>query len=150
MRQENTDPQNARELTAEEFPLADAAWIHYHDTSGNPKTDRIFAVFIGTTIVSLARCRRHPDGMEVDGVFTLEEFRRRHFSSKVISALTEACHNDDLFMYSLRSLADFYMRFGFKAIPENQLPGSVQERYRWAAGNLAGADVVPMRRDAGF
>jgi GNAT superfamily N-acetyltransferase len=139
-----------RELKGEEFPLADAAWIHYHDTTGDVKRDRIFALFIGESIVSLARCRRYTDGLEVDGVFTLEEFRRRGYSHLVMTALEEACHNDDLYMYAVKNLTDFYTRFGFETILERDLPASIRERYQWAAGNLEGADVQPMKRRAGL
>ena len=139
-----------RELKSDEFPVADAAWVHYHDTSGDVTRDRIFAFFIGESIVSLARCRRHRDGLEVDGVFTLEEFRRNGYSRQVMTALTEACHNDELFMYAVRNLTDYYARFQFETVPERDLPASIRERYQWAAGNLEGADVQPMRRRAGL
>lgn len=33
------------ELLSAEFPVADALWIDYHETKGDPRTDRIFAVF---------------------------------------------------------------------------------------------------------
>ena len=139
-----------RELTAGEFPLANAVWLEYHDTAGDPESDRIFAAFVEGTIVSLARCRRHPDGFEVDGVFTRDQFRHRGYSFTVVESLIEACHNDELFMYAVRGLAGFYARFGFEAVSEQDLPPSVQERYRWAAGNMEGADVQPMRRKAGL
>lgn len=142
--------QTARELNAGEFFLADKAWVGYHDTTGDPGKDRIFAVFVSGTIVSLARCRRRPDGIEVDGVFTREPYRHRGYSCTVMEALTEACHNDDLFMYAIRELVGLYERFGFVPVTEEDLPPSVQERYRWAAGNMEGADVQPMCRKAGW
>jgi len=36
-----------------------------------------------------------------------------------------------------------------ESIPERSLPRSVQERYRWASGDLDGAEVLPMRRRPG-
>ena len=50
-----------RELRSIEFKDANIIWIDYHETQGDPQTDRIFAAFEGEIIVSLARCRRHPD-----------------------------------------------------------------------------------------
>ena len=34
-----------RELSAAEFPVAEALWTDYHETKGDPRTDRIFAGF---------------------------------------------------------------------------------------------------------
>ncbi|MDD1687564.1 GNAT family N-acetyltransferase [Methanoregula sp.] len=139
-----------RELRVSEFSLADNVWLDYHNTTGDPKTDRIFAAFSSGVIVSLARCRRHRDGLEVDGVFTPENFRKKGYSRRVMDALVEACHNDDLYMYAVRHLTGFYGQFGFKPIPESALPPDIRERYTWATGNLEGADVQPMCRKAGL
>jgi GNAT superfamily N-acetyltransferase len=139
-----------RELRSGEFPLANEAWRDYHETLGDPRQDRIFGVFADRELVSLARCRRHPDGLEVDGVFTPLPFRKKGYSRRAVDALVEACHNDDLFMYAVRHLAGFYSQFGFEPIPESALPPAIRERYTWAAGNLEGAEVLPMRRRAGL
>jgi GNAT superfamily N-acetyltransferase len=143
-------PLQARELRADEFSLADEIWVDYHETKGDPGTDRIFSVFSGKMPVSLGRCRRHPDGLEVDGIFTPEPFRGKGYSRMVVSALVEACHNDILYMYAVRHLVPFYATFGFEPIPETVLPDTIRERYTWAAGNLEGAEVLPMRRSAGW
>jgi two-component sensor histidine kinase len=139
-----------RELMADEFGLADEVWREYHDTSGDPATDRIFAVFLDGTPVSVARCRRHTDGMEVDGVFTPVQYRKKGYSHLAVSALVEACHNDDLYMHAIRNLVPFYQSSGFVIIAERDLPPTIRERYVWAAGNLEGADVQPMKRNAGM
>ncbi|MFA5268502.1 MAG: GNAT family N-acetyltransferase [Methanoregula sp.] len=144
-----TGPE-VRELTADEFPRADTVWFEYHETKGDPVLDRIFAVILDEGIVSLARCRRHPDGLDVDGIFTPEEHRSKGYSRMAVSALVEACHNDDLYMHAVRSLVPFYQSFGFRIIPERDLPQTIRERYVWAAGNLEGADVQPMHRKAGL
>ena len=139
-----------RELRASEFPLADKVWLDYHDTSGDPATDRIFAVFSDGEIISLARCRRHADGIEVDGIFTPVRYRRKGYSRLAAGALVEACHNDELYMYAVSHLTGFYSQLGFEPIPESALPPAVRERYTWAAGNLEGAEVQPMRRTPGL
>ena len=139
-----------RELRTDEFSLADEVWKEYHDTTGDPTVDRIFGVFHAGEMVSIARCRRHPDGLEVDGVFTPAQFRKNGYSRIAVGALVEACHNDDLFMYAVRHLEGFYRQYGFEPIPETLLPPAIRERYTWAAGNLEGAEVLPMRRKAGL
>ncbi len=138
-----------RELRSGEFVDADVVWIDYHETKGEPQLDRVFAAFEGEQIVSLARCRRHPDGFEVDAVYTPEPYRGRGFSRQVVGALVEACYNENLTMYAVQHLKKFYSEFGFVPIPEGDLPVSVRERYLWAAGNLEGAEVIPMRRVPG-
>lgn len=140
----------ARELRAGEFVLADEIWKEYHDTTGDPAVDRIFGVFHSGELVSVARCRRHHDGLEVDGIFTPARFRKKGYSRLAVGALVDACHNDDLFMYAVRHLEGFYRHYGFEPIPENQLPSKIRERYTWAAGNLEGAEVLPMQRKSGF
>lgn len=139
-----------RELRSDEFSAADRCWVDYHETTGDPVTDRIFAVFSGDLIVSLARCRRHPDGMDVDGIFTPEEHRRKGYSRLAVSALVDACHNDDLYMHAVRHLVGFYAKQGFFPIEEKELPPTIRERYLWAGGNLEGAEVQPMRRKPGL
>lgn len=139
-----------RELRSGEFVLADKVWIEYHETKGDPQKDRIFAVFEQGSIVSLSRCRCHPGGCEVDGIFTPLQNRKSGYSRLAVGALVEACHNEDLYMYAVRHLTGFYARFGFAPVPEKSLPPAIRERYTWAVGNLEGAEVQPMCRKAGL
>ncbi|MCK9579903.1 MAG: GNAT family N-acetyltransferase [Methanoregula sp.] len=139
-----------KELTVSEFSLAATVWKDYHETNGDPAQDRIFGVFLDGVLVSLARCRRHGGGLEVDGIWTLPSHRGHRFSSMAVGALVEACHYDDLYMYAVSHLTGFYVRFGFIPIPEKDLPATIRERYTWAAGNLEGAEVQPMVRKAGI
>ncbi|RQD83329.1 MAG: GNAT family N-acetyltransferase [Methanocalculus sp. MSAO_Arc2] len=135
-----------RELRSEEFHDANRVWFDYHETTGDPLTDRVFAALEGGEIVSLARCRKHPDGFEVDAVWTPKQHRGRGLARLVTGALVEACYNEELTMYSVQHLEKFYGEFGFVPIPERELPASVRARYLWAAGNLEGAEVLPMKR----
>jgi GNAT superfamily N-acetyltransferase len=136
-----------RELISAEFPVADALWVDYHQTTGDPATDRIFAAFAGGEAVSLARCRRHPDGFEVDAIFTPERHRGHGYASAAVWGLVEACGHDPLYMHSVRNLTGFYAHYGFVAIPEGELPPTIRERYAWAEGDMEAANVCPMRRD---
>lgn len=138
-----------RELAASEFALAAEVWRDYHETTGDPAVDRVFAVIVNGALVSLARCRRHDGDLEVDGIFTPEAQRGHGYSRMAVGALVEACHNDDMYMYAVRHLTGFYARFGFLPVPEKDLPSTIRERYTWAAGNLEGAEVQPMIRKAG-
>lgn len=134
------------ELMTAEFPLAETLWVDYHQTKGDPRTDRIFAAFSYGQMVSVARCRRHPDGLEVDGVFTPVSLRGNGYSHDVVGSLVEACGRDSLFMYSIRNLTKFYSKFGFVPVGEKDLPPAIRARYVWAGGQLEGADVTPMMR----
>lgn len=138
-----------RELKSSEFETAAIVWKDYHETTGNAADDRIFGVFSGGNLVSLARCHRHSGGLEVDGIFTPETHRGHGYSRMAVSALVEACHQDDLYMYAVRHLTGFYATFGFVKIAEKDLPPAIRERYTWAGGNLEGAEVQPMVRKAG-
>lgn len=138
-----------RELRREEFPLAEEIWFDYHQLKADPETDRIFGVFADGTLVSVARCRRHPDGYEVDGVFTPVRFRGRGYARRAMDALVEACQHDTLYMHSVRNLVGFYGAYGFVSIPESDLPPTIRSRFAFALGEMEGANVQPMRRAAG-
>ncbi|MDD1702726.1 MAG: PAS domain S-box protein, partial [Methanoregula sp.] len=139
-----------RELLAAEFPLADTIWLDYHQTKGNPDVDRIFGVFTGDKLVSVARCTRHTDGYEVDGVFTPAVFRNHGYAKRAVAALVDACHNDTLYMYAVIGLTRFYQEFGFQSIGEPELPPTIRERYAFAKGEMKGSDVQPMMRLPGI
>ncbi|MEN6609537.1 MAG: GNAT family N-acetyltransferase [Methanoregulaceae archaeon] len=151
MTEEMTGPGPVvREIRCDEFPLADEAWREYHGIKGDPEIDRIFGVFVKGRLVSLARCIRHPDGREVDGVFTPPELRGRGYANLAMGALVEACHTDPLYMYAVSGLEGFYGRFGFAKIGEPELPAGVRARYLSAKGNMEGSEVQPMWRPAGL
>lgn len=135
-----------RELKSCEFNKANEIWTDYHNTTGDPWTDRLFGVFLNGRLVSVARCRRRSDGFEVDGVFTPDEYRNKGYANLVVGALVEACHNYDLYMFSVSHLTEFYRRYGFNEIALKELPEGIRERYSWAQGNLEGAGVQPMAR----
>jgi len=135
-----------KELVSSEFPLADALWVDYHNTIGDPRTDRIFAAFHDGQAVSLARCRWHPDGYEVDGVFTPVSHRGHGFANAAVWGLVEACGGDILYMHSVRGLEKFYGSYGFVPIDEKELPTTIRERFAWAQGEMEGANVDPMKR----
>ena len=136
-----------RELFSLEYSLAETLWIDYHNTKGDPKTDRIFAAFFNGEMVSVARCKRHPDGFEVDGVFTPANQRGHGYANAVVWGLIEACGQDTLYMHSVWDLTKFYGNYGFVPINEKELPPTIRERFAWAEGEMEGANVRPMRRD---
>jgi len=138
---------SVRELISPEFFLAETLWTDYHNTKGDPKTDRIFAAFSQGEVVSVARCKRHPDGLEVDGVFTPVSQRGHGYANAAVWGLIEACGQDTLYMHSVWDLTKFYGNFGFVPINEKELPPTIRERFAWAEGEMEGANVRPMRRD---
>jgi PAS domain S-box-containing protein len=135
-----------KELCAAEFPVAEDLWTEYHQTKGDVKTDRIFVGYSLDEAVSVGRCRKHPDGYEVDAVFTSPACRGHGYAYAVMWGLVEACGNDVLYMHSVTNLTDFYNHFGFVTIAESELPSSIRERYAWAEGEMEGANVSPMKR----
>jgi len=136
-----------KELKAGEFPLAEQVWLGYHQQKADPATDRVFGVFIEGTLVAAARCRRHPDGLEVDAVYTPDQYRGRGYARKAVRELVEACGNEPLYMHSTLDLTGFYQTFGFRAIGEQELPATIRDRFSFADGELVGANVSPMKRD---
>lgn len=142
----HTNGTIVRELTAAEFPVAEELWTDYHQTKGDPHTDRIFAGFFHHEAVSVARCRKHPDGFELDAVFTPVSHRGHGYADAVVWGLVEACGHETLYMHSVKNLTGFYARYGFVPVRESELPPTIRERYAWAAGDMESADVCPMKR----
>ncbi|MDO9549629.1 MAG: ATP-binding protein [Methanoregula sp.] len=136
-----------KELVSSEFSLAETLWVDYHNTKGDVKEDRIFAAFLDGQAVSIARCKRHTDGFEVDGVFTPVNQRGHGYANAAVWGLIEACGQDTLYMHSVWNLTKFYGNFGFVPIDEKELPPTIRERFAWAQGEMEGANVRPMRRD---
>ena len=137
---------HVRELSTGEFYFAEKIWIDYHQTKSDPGTDRIFCVFVEDTPVSVARCKQHPDGYEIDGIFTWKEFRGNGYARKTISALIDKCGDEILYMYAVLPLMNFYSSLGFEPIREHDLPDTIRERYAWAMGDMNAADICPMKR----
>ncbi len=140
---------SVRELAKDEFALAEEVWLTYHQQKADRETDRIFGVFVEGGLAAVARCRRHPDGREVDGVYVPDDYRDRGYARKAVQALVDACGSEPLYMHSTLPLAGFYGSFGFRKIGEDELPRSIRERFNFAEGDLEGANVVPMRRTPG-
>ncbi|MDD1678832.1 MAG: GNAT family N-acetyltransferase [Methanomicrobiales archaeon] len=137
---------SVRELKVGEFGLAEQVWLTYHQQKADPATDRIFGVFVEGVLAAVARCRRHPDGLEVDGVYVPADYRDRGYARKAVQALVDACGSEPLYMHSTLTLVPFYQSFGFDIIPESALPLSIRKRFDFAGGNLEGANVSSMRR----
>jgi nucleotide-binding universal stress UspA family protein/GNAT superfamily N-acetyltransferase len=139
---------SVRELTRNEFTLAEEVWLTYHQQKADPDTDRVFGVFVEGALAAVARCRRHPDGLEVDGIYVPDDYRDRGYARKAVQALVDACGTEPLYMHSTLPLVRFYSSFGFGQISEDELPRTIRDRFSFAGGNLEGANVVPMRRPA--
>ena len=139
---------SVRELMKGEFALAEEVWLTYHQQKADPGTDRVFGVFVEGALAAVARCRRHPDGLEVDGVYVPDDYRDRGYARKAVQALVDACGSEPLYMHSTLPLVRFYSSFGFGQISEDELPRSIKERFNFAEGDLEGANVVPMGRPA--
>ena len=140
---------DVRELTPAELIRAERElWTHYHQQTADRVNDRLFAAFAGTKLIGVARCSRHPDGLEVDAVYVLDEYRRHGFARSVMLHLIEECgRQETLYMHSKIELVDFYGSLGFYPMAESDLPKTIRDRFGFCMGNLKGIDVCPMKRD---
>ncbi len=142
-------PVEVRELTPSELVRAERElWTHYHQQTADRVNDRLFAAFAGTKLIGVARCSRHPDGLEVDAVYVLDEYRRQGFARSVMILLIVECGcQETLYMHSKTELVDFYGSLGFYPMPECDLPKTIRDRFGFVMGNLKGIDVCLMKRD---
>jgi len=147
-----TGAVTVRELTPSELVRAERElWIHYHQQTVDHEHDRLFAAFAGTRLIGVARCARHPDGLEVDAVYVLDDYRRKGYARSVMQSLIEECGRaETLYMHSKTELIDFYGSMGFRLIPEADLPKSIRDRFGFLMGDLDSIRVCPMKREPGF
>ncbi len=140
-----------RELFPHEFLRVEReVWSHYHDQKAHPGSDRIFGALIGGYLIGAARCRTHPDGYDVDGVFVLPEYRGRGVARQLMDLLIRECgEREVLYMHSRTELVGFYASFGFFTILERELPKTIRERFSFNSGSLETLEVTPMKREPG-
>jgi len=139
-------PVEIRELKKEEFADAEKVWYHYRQQKADLERDRIFGSFVNGQLVGVARCKRHSDGVEVDGVFVLEGFRNRGLAAGMLRALIAGCGAETLYMHSTLDLVSYYLQFGFMPISEIELPPTIKERMVFCFGDMPACGVSPMMR----
>lgn len=141
--------KEVRKLKREEFPLAENVWTHYRDQKADATRERIFGVFVDGTLAATARCTRHPGGLEMDCVFTLDEYRGGGYAREAVQKLLEECGSETIYIHSTIPLIGFYGRLGFEPIPEARLPTSIRDRFLFCFGEMEGCNVCPMMRNPG-
>jgi len=92
--------KEVRELKDEEFPLAEKVWTHYRNQMADPGRERIFGVFVDDALAATARCTRHPGGLEMDCVFTLDEYRGGGYAREAVERLLEECGTETIYIHS--------------------------------------------------
>ncbi|MCK9298372.1 MAG: GNAT family N-acetyltransferase [Methanoculleus sp.] len=138
-----------RELQPGEFPLAETVWTHYRGQKADPARERIFGVFVDGVLAATARCTLHSGGLEMDCVFTLDEYRGSGYAKEAVQMLLDECGSETIYIHSTLPLIGFYGRLGFEPIPESRLPASIKERFIFCFGEMAGCNVAPMMRNPG-
>ena len=138
-----------RILKHEEFPLAEKVWEQYRNQKADPVREKIFGVFEDGALAATARCTRHPDGLEMDCVFTLDEYRGKGYARDAVAMLIDTCGAEKIYIHSTLVLIAFYKTFGFYPIPEDQLPRTIRDRFLFCFGEMEGCNVCPMARNPG-
>jgi len=123
-----------RELSVDEFVLVETLWLHYHGQKTDKTTDRIVGAFVDEKLAAVARCRHHPDGLEVDGVYAAEEHRGEGLARLVMEELLRLLGDQVLYLHSTLVLVRFYSSLGFVTIPEDGLPPTIKERLAFCLG----------------
>jgi len=140
---------DVRELTPSELNRAERElWAHYHHQTVDRVNDRLFAAFAGKKLIGVSRCSRHPDCLEVDSVYVLDDYRRHGFARSVMHRLIEECgRQETLYLYSKFALVDFYGSLGFYPITEKELPKTIRSRFEFSREFIEGTEICHMKRD---
>lgn len=142
--------KEVRELQTREFQLAETVWKHYRGQKAEPARERIFGAFVDGVLAATARCTPHPDGLEMDCVFTLDEHRGNGYAKEAVQMLLDECGSETIYIHSTLPLVGFYGRLGFEPIPEARLPAVIKERFLFCFGEMEGCNVTPMMRSPGI
>jgi predicted GNAT family acetyltransferase len=110
--------------------------------------DRVFGAFVDGVLAGTTRVRRHPDGLEVDGVFVPEAHRGEGLARRLVATVVDAFGHETLWLHSTIPLIGFYGSFGFAPVDERDLPPTIRERLAFCFGEMVGCGVCPMRRKA--
>jgi len=139
-----------RELFPHEFPhVEEEVWSHYRDRRAHPGSDRIFGALNGGCLLGAVRCRRHPDGCEVDRLSVLPEYRDQGIDRQLMDLLVRECgERDILYLHSQTGLITFYASFGFSPVSGRELPKTIRERFIFHTGEMGELGDTPMRREA--
>lgn len=143
------DTVDVRELkTSEIGRLRHELSLRFRATETDPAMTRMFAAFAGTHLVGVARCVRHPDGLELDGIYILEEIRRKGFVRGVTARLIEVSGRDDvLYVRAAAGVAELYHTLGFRPVQQADLPATFRTLTTGTAVNKPSGPTCTMRRD---
>lgn len=137
-----------REPSTGEFSRAENFWEHYRGQKADPANERIFGVFVDGNLAATARCTRHAGDIEMDFVYTVDEYRGKGYARDVVTKLIDECGTRNISIRSTLALISFYKTFGFYPIPEEQLPRNIRERFLFCFGEKEGCNVCPMARNS--
>jgi len=98
---------HARELGTSEFYLAEKIWSDYHRTKSDPVCDRILAVFIEDTPVSVCPAQAACEGMKWTG-FSLGGIPGERVRQNALGRPDTACGNPSSSIVWVLHLVDFY------------------------------------------
>ncbi|MGA2917653.1 GNAT family N-acetyltransferase [Methanoregula sp.] len=143
------DTVEVRELRASEIGrIRQELSLRFRAMDTDPSTTCMFAAFNGTRLVGVARCVRHPDGLELDGIYILEEVRRKGFVRGITALLIEALGKQDvLYVRAAAGVAELYHTLGFHPVQEADLPVTLRGPLSGdKAGKKSGASCA-MRRE---
>jgi Acetyltransferase (GNAT) domain len=138
-----------RELRASEIGrIRHELSLRFHAIDTNPSKTCMFAAFNGTRLVGVARCVRHPDGLELDGIYILEEVRRKGFVRGITALLIEALGRQDVvYVRAAAGVAELYHTMGFRPVKDNEIPDTLKGPLAGdTAGKKKGATCA-MRRE---
>ncbi|WP_231476566.1 GNAT family N-acetyltransferase [Methanoculleus sp. MH98A] len=135
--------KEVRELEPGEFPLAEKIWTHYRGQKADPTRERIFAVFVDGVLAATARCTLHSGGLEMDCVFTLDDYRGSGYAKEAVQMLLDKCGSETIYIHSTLPLIGFYGRLGFEPSRSRGCRRASRSGSSSASGRWRGATSLP-------
>jgi ribosomal protein S18 acetylase RimI-like enzyme len=143
------DAVEVRELRASEIGrIRHELSLRFRALDTDPSMTRMFAAFNGTRLMGVARCVRHPEGLELDGIYILEEVRRKGFVRGLTARLIEASgRQDDLYVRAAAGVAELYHTLGFRLVREAEIPDTLRGSLSGEVPGKKSGVTCAMRRE---
>jgi len=143
------DAVEVRELRSSEIGrIRQELSLRFRAMDTDPSTTCMFAAFNGSRLIAVARCVRHTEGLELDGIYILEDVRRKGFVRGITALLIDALGKKDvLYVRAAAGVAELYHTMGFHPVQEAEIPDSLRGPLAGdTAGKKKGATCA-MRRE---
>lgn len=111
------------------FPLV-KKFYQAHYPNGKPnKSDPMWAIKQGATIIAVARLRQFDDVQLLTGVVTHPDYRQQGFATQLLQSMSPELAMKPCYCFNHQALCVLYRAIGFEPTVSQSLPAELRSRY---------------------